>query len=277
MNEKLQYAEMLEIPVNTCNITYQPTKKRINKGKNFLEEIKEKLVKKVNNEESTQVETEAEKDEILCEETLSDGDKKHAQKCLLEYGDTEQTSTINIKNGKEKKPRKISIIGVQIFVICALIATIFLTSALLPNSGINAFFAGVFKAETIENQQSIDNRIYSDFSAVLPSSKLENVTLTDGVMALNGEGSIYAPCEGEITTLEKGDDGKFMVEITHNNNFKTVLNGIDHVYFERGSKVLSTIPVGYAISDSATACFYGSNGSMITDFTIAESGIIWAV
>lgn len=277
MNEKLQYAEMLEIPVNTCNITYQPTKKRINKGKNFLEEIKEKLVKKVNNEESTQAEKEAEKDEIICEETLSDGDKKHAQKCLLEYGDTEQTSTINIKNGKEKKPRKISIIGVQIFVICALIATIFLTSALLPNSGINAFFAGVFKAETIENQQSIDNRIYSDFSAVLPSSKLENVTLTDGVMALNGEGSIYAPCEGEITTLEKGDDGKFMVEITHNNNFKTVLNGIDHVYFERGSKVLSTIPVGYAISDSATACFYGSNGSMITDFTIAESGIIWAV
>ena len=277
MNEKLQYAEMLEIPVNTCNITYQPTKKRINKGKNFLEEIKEKLVKKVNNEESTQVETEAEKDEILCEETLSDGDKKHAQKCILEYGDTEQTSTINIKKSKEKKPRKISIIGVQIFVICALIATIFLTSALLPNSGINAFFAGVFKAETIENQQSIDNRIYSDFSAVLPSSKLENVTLTDGVMALNGEDSIYAPCEGEITTLEKGDDGKFMVEITHNNNFKTVLNGIDHVYFEIGSKVLSTIPVGYAISDSATACFYGSNGSMITDFTIAESGIIWAV
>ena len=45
MNEKLQYAEMLEIPVNTCNITYQPTKKRINKGKNFLEEIKEKLAK----------------------------------------------------------------------------------------------------------------------------------------------------------------------------------------------------------------------------------------
>ena len=277
MNEKLQYAEMLEIPVNTCNITYQPTKKRINKGKNFLEEIKEKLVKKVNNEESTQAETEAEKDEIFSEETPSDGDKKHAQKCLLEYGEAEQTSTKNIKNGKEKKPRKISIIGVQIFVICALIATIFLTSALLPNSGINAFFAGVFKAETIENQQSIDNRIYSDFSAVLPSSKLENVTLTDGVMALNGEGSIYAPCEGEITTLEKGDDGKFMVEITHNNNFKTVLNGIDHVYFEMGSKVLSTIPVGYAISDSATACFYGSNGSMITDFTIAESGIIWAV
>lgn len=277
MNEKLQYAEMLEIPVNTCNITYQPTKKRVNKGKNFLEDIKEKLVKKVNNEEMARVENEVNQDEIKVEETILDSDKKHAQKCLLEYGETEQTSTVSIKNGKEKKKRKISIIGVQIFVICALVATIFLTSALLPNSGINAFFAGVFKAETIETPETVDNRIYSDFTAVLPSSKLENVTLTDGVMALNGEGSIYAPCSGTVTTLEKGDDGKFMLEITHNDNFKTVLSGVDHVYFEVGSKVLSTIPVGYVTSDDATACFYGSNGSMITDFTLAESGIIWAV
>lgn len=268
---------MLEIPVNTCNITYQPTKKRVNKGKNFLEDIKEKLVKKVNNEETVCESKEVKQEEIQVEESIIDSDKKYAQKCLLEYGEDEQTSTVNIKNGKEKKKRKISIIGVQVFVICALVATIFLTSALIPNSGINTFFAGVFNAEKIETPETVDNRIYSDFTAVLPSSKLENVTLTDGVMALNGEGSIYAPCEGTLATLEKGDDGKFMLEIAHNDNFKTVLSGVDHVYFEVGDKVLSTIPVGYVTSDSATACFYGSNGSMITDFTLAESGIIWEV
>ena len=28
MNEKLQYATMLEIPVNTCNVTYTPIKRK---------------------------------------------------------------------------------------------------------------------------------------------------------------------------------------------------------------------------------------------------------
>ena len=33
MNEKLQYATMLEIPVSTCNVTFQPTKKKRAKTK----------------------------------------------------------------------------------------------------------------------------------------------------------------------------------------------------------------------------------------------------
>ena len=49
MNEKLEYAEMLEIPVNTCNITYKPSKNKNKKKLVKLEEAKEKLLKKINN------------------------------------------------------------------------------------------------------------------------------------------------------------------------------------------------------------------------------------
>ena len=51
MNEKLQYAEMLEIPVNTCNITYKPPKKRKGRAKNVdADKVKAELVDKINME-----------------------------------------------------------------------------------------------------------------------------------------------------------------------------------------------------------------------------------
>ena len=50
MNEKLQYASMLEIPVSTCNVTYKPTKKRRfgRKKSAATEDVKKELLKKVN-------------------------------------------------------------------------------------------------------------------------------------------------------------------------------------------------------------------------------------
>ena len=54
MNEKLQYASMLEIPVSTCNVSVKPAKKRLfsKKKKVNHEQVKEQLVKKVNQLES---------------------------------------------------------------------------------------------------------------------------------------------------------------------------------------------------------------------------------
>ena len=53
MNEKLQYATMLEIPVNTCNVTFQPTKKRKTRRKKDVnpEAVKQQLMNKINAEE----------------------------------------------------------------------------------------------------------------------------------------------------------------------------------------------------------------------------------
>ena len=48
MNEKLDYVEMLEIPVNTTNITFKPSTKKTKKSKE-LESVKEEVIEKVNN------------------------------------------------------------------------------------------------------------------------------------------------------------------------------------------------------------------------------------
>jgi hypothetical protein len=50
MNEKLQYASMLEIPVNTCNVTVKTGKARKKKKKVDTEQVKSKLIQKVNSE-----------------------------------------------------------------------------------------------------------------------------------------------------------------------------------------------------------------------------------
>ena len=52
MNEKLQYASMLDIPVNTCTITYKPVKKRrfLKKRKSVSDDAKSALMNKINSE-----------------------------------------------------------------------------------------------------------------------------------------------------------------------------------------------------------------------------------
>ena len=95
-------------------------------------------------------------------------------------------------------------------------------------------------------------------------------------MQITQKGSLYAPCDGEILSVVKMEDGKFSMEIKHNENFKTVLKGIDHAYFTVGDKVYSTIPVGYTDGKDTVMCFY-SGDSMISDYTIENGEVVWAV
>lgn len=284
MNEKLQYAEMLEIPVNTCNITYKPPKKRLfGTKKNLLDEVKAKLVKKVNQTDEEKEKNGALEPIINAEtpvenalETVENYTENLAQTENNEGEILEQTSTATVREISRKKKRKISVIGVQLFVIGALIATIFLTSALLPNSGINTFFTSVFKGDDATVETVADNRNYSEFTAVLPVGNLSSVTVNNGVMTLNEKGSVYAPCKGTVSAVTEGEDGKFTLEITHNEKFKTVFSGIDYAYFTVGSEVFTTVPVGY-VSGGATACFIGEDGETITNYTLGENGVVWAV
>ena len=288
MNDKLQYAEMLEIPVNTCSVTYKPTKKRLFGGKNLLDEVKAKLVKKVNQEGEKPFENSPQNTEILPDEkanlsvvqteNLGEYSAEIQTENGVEFNENYgETTTATVRKISPKSKKKISVIGVQLIVIGALIATIFLTSALLPNSGINAFFTGVFETENLQSGVQVDNRNYKEFTAVLPTQNLDGVTLNDGVMTLNQKGSVYAPCKGKVSKVFEDGNGKITLEITHNDNFKTVFSGIDYAYFTVGSEVFSTIPVGYASLSGATACFIGENGETITGYTLGENGVIWAV
>jgi hypothetical protein len=201
MNEKLQYASMLEIPVNTVNVTLKPSKKRRRKSKALDDEkVKQELIEKVNSETVESLEQSSDYySEEPSNETLGEN--------FVEEN-FEQSETVTVKPmTKQKKKSRFSVIAVQFAAIGALVATIFLTSALNANSGINVFFRNVFSED---NTQTVDAREFSDFAPVI-NLNTEQYVLEDGVMTLNAVGSVYSPCNGTITDVTLDGNGRYTV------------------------------------------------------------------
>ncbi|MBE5733939.1 MAG: hypothetical protein E7347_02680 [Clostridiales bacterium] len=286
MNEKLQYASMLEIPVSTCNVSVKPAKKRLfsKKKKVNHEQVKEQLVKKVNQLESdgelaVQLNDKEQNAELVMENQVNLDSEQQLNLTIEEDKDEnsleEQTAQVfSVKQKKNRGKFKISVIGVQFAIISVLLATIFLTNALFTDSGINVFLRSVFGTE---KTQITDSRIYADFSPVIKVDDGATLSLDEnGVMTFSGKGSVYSPCDGVVTALNKGEDGKFTLEITHNENFKSVLSGIEYAYAGINDTVYHNVPVGY-VNSQVTMCFTGGNGAVISNYQIIDDTVVWAV
>lgn len=243
MNEKLQYAEMLNIPVNTSTITYKPHRKSLFKKKKDADKIKDELISKINADvtaDSSQTQPELKAVSAAGEQTVKDDEHAAPQS---------YTPTVSIvKEKKKRREIKVNVIGVELAVIGVLAAIICLTSALVPTSGLNVFFKEVFSSS---QSQASDKRTYGDFQAALPVSS-DSLKIENGIMTISGGSTVYSPCDGKVTELNfNKETKKYDMVITHNDNFKTVLKGVDYAYSEIGGSVFSNIPVAY-VAESAT-------------------------
>ena len=260
MNEKLQYASMLEIPVSTCNISGVKSKKKriVRKKRVNDEQIKEQLLQKINEEETFDGQTSLNDDEQVEFNTNQEN---------LE----QEQGTANVYQSKPKK-KGFSIVGVQLAIIGVLVASIFLTNAVYENSGINVFLRGVFGTET----QTVDTRDFVDFAPVISMGDNYNLSLEEGVISFAGKGSVYSACDGVVNSIVKGDDDKYTLEIAHSQNFKSIISGVERVYVSEGDVVKAKIPVGYLEPDGATMCFTGSDGAVISGYQIENDTVVWA-
>lgn len=243
MNDKLKYAEMLEIPLNTCNLTFKPTKKRKHKIKN-TDNVKEQVIAKVNDE--------------------------NIEGQNLELQEANEFSTSNINNKKAKKPFKFSVVKLELCIIFVLLATIFLTSVFIPTSGINTFF----NKSINKNTETVDSRTFEDFAPVFGFSKEEAVS-TDGVLTIKKQGSIYAPCDGKVLSVVKDENGLYTMEVYHSENFKTVITGMQYAYGEVGDTVYKTIPIGYVKDGEISVFFKDGENQIVTDNVIATCSVVW--
>lgn len=254
MNEKLKYAEMLEIPQSTCNITYKPVKhKRTKQIKN--EKVKEHLIEKVNTENKNM------------QEPLSQNE--------IEVTDAqnESATTRLTKKSKQKLSFKITAVGVELCVIGALILTILISSAVMPNSGITSFFSNAF----VQTQtQEVDNRLFSDFEPCFTNISQADVVNEAGVMTVKNQKSIYAPCDGKVLSVEKTEEGLFNITIAHSDNFRTVIKGAKYSYVENGSSVKKTIPIAHAGEQDISICFVDGANQVITDSVVETCSSLWA-
>ncbi len=263
MNEKMQYASMLDLPVCTCNVSSRPIKKkRVKKSKKEKvngEQIKQEVLDMVNAEQQSSEGEQLEQEQLIpAPET----------EMVLEQ---ESSSSVHPYRPKKAKKFKFSIVGVQLVIIGFLVATILLTNALYADSGINVFLRGVFGSEKIE----VDTRTFDEFSPIISMGDNNGISLNDGVITYAGEGSVYAPCDGVVSGVIETENGKFEIEIKHSENFKTVISDIEHLYVNKGDKVYRKIPVGYLQPDGASICFKNEVGEILDDYQIVDSAVVW--
>ena len=260
MNDNsIEYAKMIEIPV--CTYEYETRKKR----KFFT---KKNLIKKAN-EDIFGDQTALEKSEIECENGAdltyeSTTNEPSANDLVLKSDKNSE----NLDKNQKREKIKSKIITAQVITVFALAVAIILTNIFWENSGMNILFKSVFGGE----QTLTDDRLAQDFTLELPA-KSEGVSLSDGVLTVNGEYSLYPVCEGTLSKVEQTADGLYTLTIFHSENFSSIIEGADHVYFKEGEKVNKNVPVCHT-STTAKVYLY-QNGSLLTDYATVENSIVF--
>ncbi len=275
MNEKLQYATMLDIPISTTSVSPITKKRRARKKKRINDEfVKAELLKKINSEQDLlENSTDSQETSLVAVNNPTDlvfqeGQELVGQEIIVE----ENTSNVFASKRKVKKsPFKITVVGVQLVIIGVLVMAIFLTNALYKDSGINVFLRGVFGTESAV----VDTREYSDFSPIISMGDNNGVSLSDGIITFAGEGSVYAPCDGTVKSVSVGENGRYNIEIEHSQNFKSIISNIEHIYVSQGDKVFSNIPVGYLEPDGASMCFTNGQGDILDGYDMVDNMVVW--
>ncbi len=243
MNEELDYAEMLEIPVNTVNVV---KKKSIFKRKKQprQDDLKEQVVESVNERVGAYV----------ISEDVSDPPKPEKPKLKSV-----------LKNDKA------GIVLMSEAILVGVIAlAIFVTNIFLPNTVINTFLSSF-------SQTAAEEPVYSEFKLAPVVSELsdaEMVVSDAGVLSFTAEGSVYPICNGNVSKVYD-NEGLYTVEIAHTSTFTSVVTGLSNVYSAVGTAVRSNIPVGYSDGQAEVRVSLYDNGTLLNCFTLSDEVPVW--
>lgn len=241
MNEELNYAEMLEIPVETVTVNHREKKRRAKE-----EDLSEKVVETVNDR--------VEKDPAYAESTPVEREVKNF-------------------DPRARRTRRI-IIG-EFVAVCALCATIFLTNIFMTNSAINTFVRDLFQGTA----DTVDTRTYSDFAlspVVNEFSDVEVAVSDTGVMSFTAACSVYAPCEGELASVNGDAANGYTLELKHSDTFSTVISGVSTVYLAEGDTVRTNVPLAYSDGTHEVRVTFYDDGTPLDCYTISEDGLAWS-
>ncbi len=268
MSESIDYAEMLEIPVNTLNVV----KKKGRKKKD--DDLKSRAVREVNE----RMEEEARRaDANALANGAGVGENGAAPPEAEERVAGSEDVTDYVSDAEEKPKKKFfdsRVLIAEFAAVCALVALILLTNIFMPNSAINTFFAGLTGTEEAVYE---DDRSYAELTlgAVAPDGI--ECSVADGVLTFTGECSVYAPYGGTVQSVAE-TDGVYTIEIEHTTSFTSVITGLSAAYWAAGDTVYATIPVGYSDGSAAVSVRLYDAGSLISSYSVnEENDIVWNV
>ena len=310
MNEEIEYAEMLEIPVSTVNVV---KKKRAKKrkaepkrpeSKSAPTDLKESVIAHVNDkvfDEPTQAERITAEAELFAESANSAGEvcfddipdridtvrlfaegetpfgesdtRLHPQDyAFLEDGENEGGRYApSEENGRDRGWR--IALNAEFALACALCGAIFLTNVFVPNSAINTFFRSLAETEKV----AVDTRGYADFTLSPIVSELSDAELTlspTGILTFTDACCVYPAADGKVAEITKNADESYTVKIAHSQSFTGVFEGLDSVYFAVGEEVKANIPVGYSAGEKEVQVTMYSDGALLDCFTLTEENCL---
>ncbi len=291
MNEEIEYAEMLEIPVSTVNVVRkQRRRKRAEEGGELPAEptatppaLKDTVIASVNErlrEEPTEPAppTQIEEggldfdpvperiDTVRLYSTGENGEGLHPYDYALNEGGRYAT------NEKLSKKMRIAL-GVELGVACALCGAIFLTNIFMPNSAINTFF----RAMHTPSEVTVDGRGYADFKLSPVVSELSDAKLTlssAGVLSFTDECCVYPAADGKVSEVTQAANGLYTVKISHSDTFTGVIDGLDTVYYAVGDEVKANVPVGFTDGEEEVRVTMYSKGELLNCFQLTEENCL---
>ncbi len=270
MNEEIEYAEMLEIPVSTVNVIRKNKKSR--KMRSGDENLKEETISRIN--ENTPY--------AACEDATGLENGEYFDGVDAQSNEMEDAYPLDfgeypdfIKPISRAEQIKEIVVKAEFGVACALCLGIFLTNVWMPKSAINTFFRSL----VAEEQAIVDERDYTDFtlSGILGGNSDAEMTLSPtGILSFTQEGCVYPTADGTVAEVLQDANGKYTVKIAHTGSFSGVIDGLDYVYYTVGQTVKHNVPVGYSEGENEVQVTMYSDGNLLNCFSVTEENtLVW--
>ncbi len=286
MNEEIEYAEMLEIPVSTVNVVRKKRRKKtVEVTANENAALKASVIDSVNDRVQNP-ETLTAEPELFAEAANSNGELDFdpvperidtVRLYSTEQGDELQPYDYPLNEGGRVETNRPSravrlALGIEFGVACALCGGIFLTNVFMPNSAINTFFRAI---RTDEPAAIV--RPYTDFDLSPVVSELSDAKLTlspSGILSFTDECCVYPAADGKVSEITQAADGLYTLKISHTEEFTGVFSGLSSVYYAVGEEVKSNVPVGYTKGETEVQVTMYAGGELLNCFELTEENCL---
>ncbi len=246
INEGLEYAQMLEIPVSTVNVVKK--KSFFSRKAKPAEDLKSKVVETVNDRvgETTAVQTES-------VGAPADAPSPAAKK------------KSKLKDGTAGK-----IIMAEAVIACLIAAGIFITNIFVQNTAINTFMGGL---TAVKEKEAAYNEIPLT-SVVGDFADTEITESADGVIRFTDKTTVYPVCDGEVASVTESN-GLYTVKINHTSEFSSVITGLNTVYSAVGDKVKANLPFAYSDGENEVSVSMYDGETLLNNYTLSGAVPVW--
>ncbi len=240
--DDLEYAEMLEIPVSTVNVVKKRGLFRRRAGAQG--DLKDDVIAGVNSRAPA------------AEEPLR----------------SDFAVTEDLTEAPAVKSRRDGWSGVLIaeaVAACLLAGGIFITNALVDNTAINNFVAGLSQPA----EQEVE---YTDLelSPVVSTLSDAEVSQSAGVITFSGRTAVYPVCDGTLSSVTS-EGGLYTAEVEFSPTFTAVFSGLTTVYSSVGDEVRANIPFAYTDGASPVSVSMFDGDEVISNFSLDGALPVW--